>query len=215
MLTQPEAATGRHWGSLRLSCKADWLNIGGNWMFWVPQVPGQCLSCLLQYDSLGSTDNSSAPGIQNQFTPPKVTENNVKRKCWKISASVRREKSWLFESRWLFVKVLSKGHLDSALLFPCRYYQACWDFPALSLLVSIAESAVICFYTSNDIFSLEITWKPKIPIFILSVLQRLQFYCDENDSSPLLKLPSRPVSCIKAAMESQTIKSSGGQVSTR
>ena len=74
------------------------------------------------------------------------------------------------------------------------------------------RSNLLLYFNQHRLFGNN--WKLKIPIFILSVLHRLQFHCDENDSSPPLKLPSRPVSCIKAAMESQTIKSSRGQVST-
>ncbi|GCB81270.1 hypothetical protein scyTo_0022151, partial [Scyliorhinus torazame] len=75
VLTQPEAETGRPGGSLRLTCKTSGFSLGSYNMYWVRQVPGQGLECLIWYYS--SSENTYAPAIKDRFTASKDTSNNI------------------------------------------------------------------------------------------------------------------------------------------
>ncbi|GCC21116.1 hypothetical protein chiPu_0019583 [Chiloscyllium punctatum] len=75
ILTQPEAESGRHGGTQKLTCETSDIDLGNSYMYWFRQVPGQSLEWLLHYYS--SSSNDYAPAITDRFIATKDTSKNI------------------------------------------------------------------------------------------------------------------------------------------
>uniref|UniRef100_UPI00398F3AA7 Ig heavy chain Mem5-like n=1 Tax=Pristiophorus japonicus TaxID=55135 RepID=UPI00398F3AA7 len=75
VLTQPEAEIRIPGSSLRLTCKTSGFDLGGSYMYWIRQNPGQGLEWLVQYYS--PSNKYYAAGIASRFTASKDTSNNI------------------------------------------------------------------------------------------------------------------------------------------